>query len=90
METAQLTSEDLVSAFVAALRRVISAESDVTRRLALAGEVRRQMSLALRLAPYQGEAETQEEARATLASSMEAAYFTVLQTEVLGPVPVGA
>ncbi|WP_458093756.1 hypothetical protein [Roseomonas sp. WA12] len=81
---AQTLSADLVLAFVTALRRVISAEADPARRLAIMGDMRRQMTAVLNLAPYGKDPESERKFRTELASSMETAYFTILSSEALG------
>lgn len=82
----QMQSPDLVSAFVTALRRVISDEPDPARRLTMMGDMRRQMTTVLHIAPYGNDPEDEAKLRAELACSMETAYFTILSSEALGHV----
>jgi hypothetical protein len=80
---AQTLSADLVSAFVTALRRAISVEADPGRRLAIMGDIRRQITAVLHLAPYGKDPESETKFRAELSSSMETAYFNILSSEAL-------
>ena len=87
---AQLMSVDLVPAFITALRRVISDEPDPSKRLKRMGEMRRQMTAVLQLAPYGDDPEGEAKFRAELAASMETAYFTILGTEAMSHLGFGA
>jgi hypothetical protein len=79
----QLCPADLIASFEATLRRQMSAETELARRLAVAGELRRQVSAVLRLAPYGGtNLDEQERVRSMISTSLDAAYFTVLSEAV--------
>jgi hypothetical protein len=74
----QLLTVDLVPAFVAALRSVMAEEFDPALRLKRMREMRAQMVTVLQLAPYGKDPAVEGRFRAELASSMDAAYLSIL------------
>ncbi len=85
---ARLLTENLATAFVAALRTAIENEPNPSLRLRRMGEIRRQMITVLQLAPYGDDPVGEAKVRAELASTMETAYFTILSGEALGLIPL--